>query len=372
MKFKNILLLAGLLLASGLQAMQPLGPGLISTDYSDDSGEESEVEDFPRTIKKYPDQPTRLPKQVETKPAALLYEKDYDKPYIGGVARAPLKDEPSLETGILEYTDKPRAYPALPKGLFTPVPSKQEPETRFYKDIRRAFLTPLSEEPSLAKQPPVYADKPTVLPTTKELTPMETLTPPAPVRTTLPVTVIQPEKPVVQTSPFKAEPAVGIFATLLGSKIQRSEFEVAIANSTNDTYKIIYNNQTLPLAPNQVQSISLTNLAQVALTPIVRSRTAGGVTTTTTISRAIEKQTITLVRTSDNQQFSLNVGRGTNARKQIVIALSITQGNNVIKRTDVSFNPPALGQKVYYVVQVNLLGKDLRETTIEITPTLAQ
>lgn len=262
MKLQKLLLLAGLLLASGLQAMQPLAPGLVSTDYSDDSGSESDVE------------------------------------------------------------------------------------------------------------APVYADKPIVLPAKKELTPSET--PRTPV-TTLPVTVIQPQQPVVaKPSPFKPQQTVGIVGALLGQRIQHSEFEVAIANSTNDTYKVSYNNQIITLQPNDVKTIDLPNLVKTTGPTIVRSRTTAGTTTTSTTSRSIETQTITLERASDKQQFSLNIGRGSNDKKQIVAAIGLSQGKQVIKTANAIFNPPGLGQTVYYVMQINLLGNDLKETTIEITPTLAQ
>lgn len=423
MKLQKLLLLAGLLLASRLQAMQPLAPGLISTEYSDDSGSESDVEEFPRAVKKYPDQPLILPKKSTSEPAALLFEKEYDKPYIGGVTRAPLKDEPTLEKGILEYADKPRVYPAMPRGLFTPAPSKQEPDTRFYKDIRRAFLTPLGKEAEIEKpvlqgrmpsQLPVQLGRPLVFydedipssitplpqPTreTPAAKPAYTPTPQLPVtivgpsksepspkltptwtapaikgRSTLPV-ITEPaqQQTVAQPSPFKTQQAAGIFATLLGRKIQHSEFEVAIANSTDTPYKIIFNNQTLTLEPNQVQTVNLPDLVKVTGSTIVRTRTAQGITTRTATSRTVELQTIMLQRASDKQEFSLNIGRGSNDKKQIVAIISITQGKKVIKTTNVNFNPPAIGQNVYYLMQVNLMGKDLQETTIEIIPTLAQ
>lgn len=457
MKFKNLLLIAGLLLASGLQAMQPLAPGLISTDYSDDSGSESDVEDFPRqkTMKKSADQPTTLTKQVVPQPAALLYEKSYDsRPWRGAGVRELSKEQP-LEPAI-EYADRPRPYPALPKGLFTEVPSKSEPDTRFYKDIRRAFLTPigteprlekpvgvdptladkpyrldnfaqrnrdiqpiqtvihpreydkpgvqraglvpfpiekpiesaieyterprpypalpkglfitppstkefdeplarkkiLADEPTLAKQPPVYADKPTVLPTRPaDTAPMGILKPVAP--------IVEPKKPVLPV----------IIASILQ---KHAQFEVTITNSTNDVFNVVYNNERQIINPNETATITIDTL-QSKTSQVVKTTSSSGVQTSRqVIPITTDSATISLVRKSDQQAFNIILGQRAGP-KNMTTAVTLQKDERVSKKTlkqaSITSEFARKGFTVYFPINITLKGNDLTESTIQATPT---
>lgn len=343
MKLQKLLILAGLLLASGLQAMQPLAPGLISTDYSDDSGSESDVEEFPRTVKKYPDQPLILPKKSTAEPATLLFEKEYDKPYIGGVTRAPLKDEPTLEKGILEYADKPRVYPALPKGLFIPPPSTKE------SDIQPGQKKALADVPSLAKQPQVYADKPFVLPT-------------KPQESTQPVEKLsEGYKPVI--IPIKAVlPVITIF------KEKHAPAEVTITNNTDDVYWAVYKDQRFDLRPNQNAVIKVQ--LEPLVSPSVSVSTLGGRKESVRISQVAK---IILTREQDRKVFDLWVnqipGRDAGTLTTTVTLMEAKVGKPKAEpiRKQINHKVATAGSSLYFPITIDLQGKELAQSKINFS-----
>lgn len=453
MKFKNLLLIAGLLLASGLQAMQPLAPGLISTDYSDDSGSESDSDVSPAASVISGTRSTPAAKQPIYRTSGGT---DYDStPWRGAGVRELSKEQP-LEPAI-EYTDRPRPYPALPKGLFTEVPSKQEPDTRFYKDIRRAFLTPigteprlekpvgvdptladkpyrldnfaqrnrdiqplqtildpkesdkqpwygttlapspiekpiesaieyterprpypalpkglfitppstkefdeplarkkiLADEPTLAKQPPVYADKPTVLPTrSTDIAPMGILNPQAP--------IIEPKKSVLPV----------IVASLLPKK--HAQFEVTITNNTNEKYTATYNDERYPLEPNEQATINIEQLQTFTKEAGVMRSTVGGVAAKPQIlTRTINNAVIGLYRNSDRQQYLITVAQSGNKQMgglTIMIRKDI-QGSAPFVTKMITHEFARKGSSLYFPITITLEGKDLGQTKVQAIPT---
>lgn len=489
MKFqKLLLLLAGLLTAAGLSAMQP-GPGFEDSDYPS-SESESDIEETP-VMKKAADSPLTLPKKPGRTPyvQTMQWQGDYDKQPFYGTGLEPQVLPAQLEKAGEYYSEKQRAYPALPQNLYErplsrkdydrpmrwkdaiPAPAALEMEKptptytakpqspvtveqpqaaapmsagSFYsvpqKPAQQLPVTivqpkkPAPRLPVITVAPPTTSQEPmsassfysapqrptqtTVQPTIQPIsqggydiqpkqkvivTPSESMQKPVIVKPVvakpapqLPVTVVQqpaytahPASPVNVVQPAAAQPMVaqqpapapqpaaaqgaGILAMLLGRARQHSEFEIAITNSTNDTYRIEHNGQSLALAPGQQQQINLENLPTKALQPIVRTRIVGGrQVSQTSTQKTYDTQPIKLVNVANNQQYALALSRTVNAKGQINIIATIAQGHNAIRNKTVMFAAPAAGQRVYYVINVNLQGDGLNRTNFDITPTLAE
>lgn len=197
MKFKKLLFLAGLV-AMNIVAMNPVslfqGQSYAGTEQAD------------QPIKK---QVIRETQPIQT----VLNPKEYDVQPWYGTTLAPLPVEKPTESAGEYYSEKPRPYPALPKGLFIEAPSTKEPDTRFYKDNTRAFLTPLSEEQPLKPMKPLAApDTKYVAPSqpwefSQELPPMTSPMPSTPpVQSTRPPLYSEQEEPI--TTKYADQPYV--------------------------------------------------------------------------------------------------------------------------------------------------------------------
>lgn len=336
MKFQKLLLLAGLI-ASNLVAMNP------ANLYQQSAYLPTEKADQP--IKK---QIRSDIKPIET----VLNPKEYDIQPWHGTTLAPMPIEKSLEKPTLEPDTQKRAlYP------MAPIPTVERPaipDSRFYKDKRTSFLTPLSPEPSLPKFPTLYKEKPYKLPTSTQLEPMQKL---------------EPRQPIVPPLPAaKALPVLAAFT----QKQKHELFEVTIVNNTNDTYLIIDQNKRKEIAPGQQETITINKLEPVMQT-IVRKSTSGGrhVSTQTETNLVGNIATIALIRLSDRKAFRVLVNQKAgpyHMRTMTTLQPDRSQAPTIVQKI-VSHEFARAGATLYFPVLINLQGQDLQQSTIDIRPT---
>jgi hypothetical protein len=369
MKFQKLLLIVGLALSMNLVAMDP---NTFTIDYSDDSGSDTDTDVSPtasvlpatkpaptqlvlplRKGVEYADEPTfkrsywgRPTNTPITPVQTVLNPSDYDKPGVQSVGLASYREDKPLESAI-EYADRPRAYPALPKGLFITPPSTKE----FDEPLARKKI--LADEPTLAKQPPVYADKPAVSQTRKtDIEPMGILKPQAP--------IVEPKRALLPV----------IAATLLQQK--HAAFEVAITNNTSDVFNVVYNNERQIINPNETATVIIDKLQSKTSQAVKTTFSSGVQTSRQVIPITTDSATINLVRKSDQQAYNIILGQRAGP-KNMTTAVTLQKDERVSKKTlknaSITSEFARKGFSVYFPINITLKGNDLTESTIQATPT---